>query len=378
MRIAIITENFLPKLDGVTRTLAMLLEHLERRGDRVLMMGPGTAPRRYAGARILGAPGVPLPFYPELRLLLPPPEFERILNRFRPDVLHIVDPMALGAAGVTWAVRMRAPVLSSYHTNLSDYCTHFHLGLLAGPLWAYRRRLHNACDATLCPSPSTMLALHRRGFARLGLWGRGVDAELFNPARRSVAWRRAVAGDETRPIVLFVGRLSYEKNLDVLANAFLAMEAETAHLVFVGDGPARPRLEQLLAGRDVTFTGYLRGADLATAYASADVFAFPSLTETFGQVTLEAMASGLPVVAFDAEGVRDLVRHERTGLLAATGDETGFARALHLLVASSEMRVQFGACARDGAARRSWRLVMDELVEHYAYVIARRRPARAA
>jgi glycosyltransferase involved in cell wall biosynthesis len=372
VRVALVTENFLPKLDGVTRTLAMLLEHLERRGDRVLVLGPGTAPKHYAGARIVRAPGVPLPFYPELRLLFPRPEFERVLNRFRPDIVHVVDPMALGAASIRWAQRLRAPLLASYHTNLSDYCTHFRLGMLAGPVWAYRRMLHNQCDATLCPSPSTMLQLHRRGFSQLGVWGRGVDAQLFDPARRSPAWRRCVAGSDTRPIVLYVGRLSHEKNLDALACAFSSLRGKDAHLVIVGDGPARERLAHALSGRPVTFTGYLRGEELATAYASADVFAFPSLTETFGQVALEAMASGLPVVAFDAEGVCDLVSDDRTGYLIPPGDVAGFAGALRALVAAPELRWRLGMCARLSAERCAWSEVMDGLVRIYELIIARR------
>ncbi|MBF6592138.1 MAG: glycosyltransferase family 1 protein [Ktedonobacterales bacterium] len=372
MRVALVTENFLPKLDGVTRTLAMLLEHLERHGDRVLVLGPETAPKRYAGARILRAPGVPLPFYPELRLLLPRPEFGRMLSRFRPDIVHVVDPMALGAAGIRWARRLRAPLLASYHTNLAEYCTHFHMGMLAGPVWAYRRMLHNQCDATLCPSPSTMLQLHRRGFSQLGVWGRGVDASLFHPARRSMAWRTRMTGGDTRPILLYVGRLSHEKNLEILARAFCSLRDLEAQLVIVGDGPARAQLERLLAGQPVTFTGYLRGEALATAYASADLFAFPSLTETFGQVVLEAMASGLPVVAFDAEGVCDLVSSERTGYLVRPGDADGFASALRTLMSTPEPRLRLGICARLHAEQRAWGQVMDELIQVYELLIARR------
>jgi glycosyltransferase involved in cell wall biosynthesis len=372
MRVAVVTENFLPKLDGVTRTLAMLLEHLERRGDRVLVLGPETAPRRYAGARILRARGVPLPFYPELRVLLPPPEFERALSLFRPDVVHVADPMVLGAAGIRWAQRLRAPLVSSYHTNLSDYCAHFGFGMLSGPVWAYRRMLHNQCTATLCPSPSTMLQLHRRGFSQLGVWGRGVDAELFHPMRRSTAWRQRMTGDGTSPILLYAGRLSLEKNLETVVRAFRSLPGQDAHLVIAGDGPARSQLERMLEGQPATFTGYLRGEELATAYASADVFAFPSLTETFGQVVLEAMASGLPVVAFDAEGVRDLVASERTGHLVPPGDDAGYAHAMRTLVEMPERRRQLGICARVHAERRAWGLVMDELMQVYEHIIERK------
>jgi glycosyltransferase involved in cell wall biosynthesis len=377
MRVALITENFLPKLDGVTRTLAMLLEHLERRGHRVIVMGPDSAPRHYAGARVFGARGLPLPFYPELRALVPPPEFERILQRFRPDIVHVVEPMALGAMGIVWGQRMRAPLISSYHTNLAAYCAHFHLSALQQPVWAYRRRLHNQCARTLCPSPSTLRELERHGFARLGVWGRGVDTWLFTPARRSRAWREQVAGDPERPIVLYVGRLSHEKNLAVLVQASTRIQAAGARLVLVGDGPARVDLERALAGQPVTFTGYLRGEALATAYASADIFAFPSETETFGQVSLEAMASGLPVVAFDAEGVRDLVRDGESGRLAPRGEMAAFTAAVAALLAQPGMRRALGERAHLLALARTWEQAMDGLLAHYEEVMAAHAVAEA-
>ena len=384
MRVALITENFLPKLDGVTRTLAMLLEHLERQGHRAIVLGPEGSPRRYAGARVFGAPGAPIPFYPELRFLFPRPSLERRLTRFRPNIVHVVDPMLLGAAGVLWAQRLGAPVVSSYHTNLADYCAYFHLGALVAPMWAYRRFVHNQCAVTLCPSPSTSLQLHHHGFERLDLWRRGVDSALFTPHRRSAAWRTQVADNCDRPIILYVGRLSYEKNLFDLAEAFKRLDAERdkeaaqgsagdatqPHLVLVGNGPARADLERALAGRRVTFTGYLTGEALATAYASADLFAFPSTTETFGQVVMEAMASGLPVVGYDAEGVRDSVRHRETGLLAPSRDVEAFASGLRTLLTAPEQRQRMGLAARALAERRDWPAVLDALLDIYQQVIA--------
>ena len=378
MRLAIVTENFLPKLDGVTRTLAMLLQHLQCQGHRVVVLGPQGSPRRYAGARVYGAPGLPLPFYPELRLLWPAPAFARRLARFRPDVVHVVDPMVLGAAGIAWAKRLDVPIVSTYHTNLAQYCNYFHLRLLEAPTWAYRRLLHNACAVTLCPSPSTARALVRQGFERVSTWPRGVDTELFSPERRSEQWRAQVMGDPARTLVLYVGRLSHEKNLAALVSAFAALDAETTHLVLVGDGPARADLAHALAGRRVTFTGYLEGESLARAYASADVFAFPSLTETFGQVVLEAMASGLPVVAFEAEGVRDLVTHGETGLLVRPHDDVAFAAALRAVVASSEQRDVLGKEAYRRAHGRTWESVMRQITAVYGEVAEGVRRVRAA
>ncbi|MGZ3638862.1 MAG: glycosyltransferase family 4 protein [Ktedonobacterales bacterium] len=378
MRVAIVTENFLPKLDGVTRTLAMLLEHLQHQGHAALVLGPEGAPRRYAGARIIAARGVPLPLYPELRLLFPAPALERRLARFRPDIVHVVDPMVLGAAGIVWGQHLGVPVVASYHTNLAAYCSHFHLGALAAPLWAYRRLLHNQCAVTLSPSPSTARELQQQGFSHVEVWSRGVDTKLFSPERRSLAWRTRITGDATTPIVLYTGRLSHEKNLTTLVSAFTSLHHKRAHLVLVGDGPARADLEHALAGHPATFLGYLQGEALAEAYASADVFAFPSLTETFGQVVHEAMASGLPVVAFDAEGVRDQILPGKTGLLAPANDTAAFTRLLDDLLTRPERRRALGLQACEATSSHTWHAVMNDLLTVYERLVASGARARAA
>ena len=381
MRVALVTENFLPKLDGVTRTLAMLLEYLKRHGHQAVVIGPEGSPRRYAGARVFGARGIPLPFYPELRFCLPEPVLETRVCLFHPDVIHVVEPVILGAAGITWGGRLGVPVVSSYHTNLAAYCSYFNLGMFMEPMWLYRRYLHNQCARTLCPSPSTRQELTNRGFTQVEVWSRGVDTQLFTPERQSLAWRRRICGyeEERRSIVLYVGRLSHEKNLMALVSAYTAVETSSTHLVVVGDGPARADLEHALAGHNATFTGYLSGEALAEAYASADVFAFPSVTETFGQVVLEAMASHLPVVAFDSEGIRDQVRDGQTGFLAPLGDRRGFTRALSILVDAPELRQSIGAEAYALAIRRRWETSMDSLLDVYRRVTERPRSrSRAA
>ncbi len=286
--------------------------------------------------------------------------------------------MLLGAAGIMWAQRLPAPIVSSFHTDLAAYCAYFQLGALANPMWAYRRFLHNQCAVTLCPSPSTARQVTEHDILRVGLWPRGVAAALFTPARRSEAWRARTAGDPSRKIILYVGRLSREKNLSALTAAYRALAAPDTHLVFVGDGPGRAELEHALHGQHATFTGYLQGETLAEAYASSDIFAFPSLTETFGQVVQEAMASGLPVVGFDSGGVHDLVMHEQTGLLAPANDHVALPQALQILLASPEQRLQLGAQGRALAEQRTWESVMDGLLDVYATVTADRHLLRAA
>ena len=372
MRIALITETFLPNVNGVVTTLCRLLEHLRSRGHEALLLAPEGAPPAYAGAEIVPMRGMPLPAYPELRITPPQPGMTARLRRFRPDLVHLAGTMALGVAGRHAARRLGAPLVGAYHTDFPAYSAHYGLGFLRDLAYTYLRWVHNSCVLTLCPSSATMADLRARGFRRLRLWGRGVDTERFHPGWRSVAWRAAVGARPNERVLLYVGRLAPEKRLDLLAEA-LPHLANT-RLVLVGDGPARPILERRLSGAPAHFTGYLRGDDLATAYASADLFVFPSDTETFGQVIQEAMASGLPVVAARAGGAIDLVRPGETGALFTPGNVTDLCgRVRQVLEAPDRVRAM-GAAGRAAAERRSWGRVMDELLGHYARILTRRRP----
>jgi glycosyltransferase involved in cell wall biosynthesis len=390
MRIAIVTENFLPKLDGVTRTLAVLLEYLHARQHQVLVLGPESGMEEYAGAEVIGTAGVPLPFYPELRVNFFRPLFVRRLKEFDPEVVHLVDPVVLGAAGLVAARLLKKPVVSSYHTNLALYCQYFGFAPFTGLMWRYTRFIHNHCDLTLCPSPSTARMLQAQGFQHVRLWPRGVDTTLFSPARRSAALRSSwlqQGGEreqlEDKVVLLYVGRLSWEKNLRLLVEAYRELDYRRCHLVIVGDGPAAGDMRQALAGLPASFTGYLRGEELATAYASADIFVFPSCTETFGQVVLEAMACGLPVVALDTEGICDLVLDGRTGLLdrrRSSQEEqiASYGAQLNRLIQDPARRQQMGRAALREAPQRSWPFAMDCLMHGYQEVAEGAHPAVAA
>jgi len=384
MRIAIITENFLPKLDGVTRTLARLLEHLQTSGHQALLLGPDAGMESYAGAEVIGTGGIPLFFYPELKFNFFRPLFLRRLHEFSPDIMHIVDPVVLGPVGLATARLMDIPIVSSYHTNLAAYCAHFGFDLLTRPMWSYNRFIHNQCALTFCPSPSTATMLRAQGFEHLRIWSRGVDTTQFHPSHRSLALRTKWLSDRTdqqgpeQPVILlYVGRISWEKNLRLLIQAYEHMDHQRSHLVIVGNGPALAEMQSQLQGLPVTFTGYLTGDELAAAYASADIFAFPSYTETFGQVALEAMASGLPVVGLQAEGVCDLVQHEQSGLLLDTqyvGEEQveAYRACLTRLVNNGLERAQFSEFALAEASHRSWYEAMESLVDGYREVIERK------
>lgn len=384
MRVAIITENFLPKLDGVTRTLARLLEYLQRFGHQALLLGPESGMGEYAGAKIVGTTGVPLPFYPELKLNFFRPLFLRRLSEFQPDVVHLVDPVVLGAAGLAAARVLRKPLISSYHTNLAAYCSHFGFPFFVQPMWVYNRFIHNQCALTFCPSPSTARMLRAQGFQHVHIWPRGVDIGLFQPERRDEARRTCWLGEREKVLLLYAGRISREKNLRLLTRAYREMDHTRCHLVIVGDGPALCEMKQDLFGLPVTFTGYLQGAELASAYASADLFAFPSKTETFGQVVLEAMASGLPVVGLRAEGVCDIVEDGKTGYLLDTEGMPEQAQILayrQLLLHLTEqhgLRHTMGMMARRAALQRTWDEAMQSLLRGYEEVLAWERPGNAA
>jgi glycosyltransferase involved in cell wall biosynthesis len=388
MRIAIITENFLPKMDGVTNTLARLLEYLQENRHQALLLGPDSGMEHYAGAELVGTAGVPLPFYPELKVNFFRPLFLRRLSDFHPDIVHLVDPIFLGTAGLAAAKFLKKPVVSSYHTNIASYCSHFGFPHLTRPMWSYNRVIHSQCALTFCPSPSMARMLQIHGFQHLRIWPRGVDTALFHPGRKSQELRASwLAGrersDETT-VLLYVGRISWEKNLHLLTQAYRALDREHCHLVIVGDGPALKEMQHEVADLHVTFTGYLKGVQLASAYASADIFAFPSTSETFGQVVLEAMASGLPVVGVLSEGVCDLVQNEHTGLLLDTQglseDEQvhGYLTDLQRLIHSASVSDSMGQAALLEACQRSWSEAMDSLLCGYHEVIEERSPLIAA
>ncbi|MBC8162925.1 MAG: glycosyltransferase family 1 protein [Roseiflexaceae bacterium] len=373
MRVALMTETFLPDTNGVVSTLCRLLEHLQANGHEAMLFAPHDAPASYAGAQIIPLAGMPLPMYPDLKFT--PPQFgiTAQLRRFKPDLLHLAGLVALGPTGRYVADVLNLPLVGAYHTDFPAYSTHYGLGWLKSTAYSYLRWFHNRCGVNLCPSSATIADLRAHGFRRLRLWGRGVDTVRFHPGHRSEAWRRSVGAQPDERVLLYVGRLATEKRVELLVEAL--RQTENARLVLVGDGPARPGLEHAFRGLPAHFSGFLRGDDLAAAYASADMFVFPSDTETFGQVVQEAMASGLPVVAARAGGVTDLVRDQVTGTFFEPGSSAKLGAQLATLLAMPERYQAMGRAGRAAAELRSWPSVMDELLGHYTRVERRwRRP----
>jgi len=379
MRIALFTDTCLPQLNGVSRTLARLVSHLEHRGHDVALVSPrvGTAanPSRVTLPEAPIEPslhlrlgGIPFPLYPELLLTRPPaaPEF-RALEYFNPDVVHCATESMIGWGGRGWALRTHRPLVTSFHTNFAEYVPGYLPGVFTPLAWSLLRRFHSPAVRTLCPTPTTRSDLQTRGFhPRISLWSRGVDADRFDPGRRSEALRDQVApGAEV--VLLYVGRLAAEKRITDLISAFRILRESTRQqlgLVLVGDGPLRSRIQRE-AGPGVHLTGFRTGAALLDLYASADLFAFPSETETFGNVVIEAMASGLPVVGVDRGGVRDLIRPGITGFLAPPRDPERLAEAILPLVESRELRARMALAAREDALGHNWERILDGVIVEY-------------
>lgn len=373
MRIALVTEVFLPAVDGVVTRLTQTLEHQRRRGDEVLVLAPAGCPPRYAGASVLGMKALRLPLYPdgegypEKRVSLPQPALGRALSAFGPDLIHTVNPVLLGLGAIYHARRSRIPLVASYHAHLPTYTHVYGLGALESTGWRYVRSLHNRADMNLCTSRATMSTLKARGFDRLELWPHGVTAPARPSAREIEAARARLGGAGDGALLLYVGRLAKEKQVQRLRP--LVESIEGARLAIVGDGPLRTELEREFAGTATTFAGFLHGPELAAAYAASDVFVFPSESETLGLVMLEAHAAGLPVVAAATPVGRELVQDGVDGLLYEPGSIPSMIEKTRLLVDDEQTRAALASRARDAVSGASWEHATDVLREHYKAAI---------
>lgn len=373
-RVAIFTETFLPRVDGIVNTLKWALQGLVQAKWEPLVIAPAGNAHTLPGVRVIGAPSVVFPLYSEVRLAYPSQEVCREIDRFQPDVVHLAGPVTNGFGGLKYAQARGLPVVSTYHTALPEYARLYGLGWIEEWTWSLLRSVHNSTAATLCPSWSTIADLRARGFEHLELWARGIDSRLFTPAHRTTDMRARLGAGPDDMLMLFVGRLAREKKLERLVEALRRLEG--VHLALVGSGPQREQLEQMFAGLPVTFTGALHGMELASAYASADVFAFPSDTETFGNVVLEAMACELPVVATTVGGQVDLVHHGRTGLLFAPDDIDTLVEHLRSYREHPRTRAEHGRAGLEAARERTWPRLVDALIQHYDRAIGAAADAR--
>jgi glycosyltransferase involved in cell wall biosynthesis len=386
LRIAVVSETYAPEINGVAHTMRHIVEALLKQGHSVELTRPqqkcdqrlsaigehasADAPMPQPNFELRLVRGQAIPRYSELQLGLTTPNSLALhWRKTRPDVVHIVTEGPLGWAALIAARRLRIPISSGFHTNFHSYSRHYGVGVFAGLVDIGLRALHNRCAITMVPTAQIRQSLQARGYQRLAVVGRGIDTALFNPARRSQVLRDAWGADETTPVVLYVGRLAPEKNLQLFitaAQAFRAAHPRT-RVVLVGNGPDANALQS--AHPDFIFAGMRTGSDLAAHYASADVFLFPSVTETFGNVTLEALASGLAVVAYDYAAARQHIVHEKSGWLVPFGDTAAFINAAKELAESPARMVNLKHNARTAADSLSWDNIAREFAKNLREVV---------
>jgi glycosyltransferase involved in cell wall biosynthesis len=364
-RIAVVTETYPPEVNGVATSIARVVAGLRARHHDVQLVRPRQRPAEAAehGPRLqeVLTGSWPIPNYPKLRMGVPC--MRALVQRWtleRPDAVHIATEGPLGWSALRAALHLKLPTSSDFRTNFHAYGQHYRLGWLSGLIMAYLRRFHNRCGVTMVPTDRLRVQLADRGFHRLAVVSRGVDTTLFDPARRSAALRAAWGALADDLVMLYVGRLAPEKNLQAVLAAYDAVRVghPRARLVFVGDGPMREELRR--ACPQAQFAGQRRGEDLAQHYASGDLFVFPSLTETFGNVTPEAMASGLPVVAFDSAAAGQLIRSGHDGLLAASLHNAAFVDAVRALAGDAPRRRALGRAARETVRDHGWDAVVAD------------------
>lgn len=368
MKVAIIAESFLPEMNGVTHSLLKVLQHLEARGDQVLVIAPSTlenAPPTVEGAAIRRLPAVPLAGYRNIRVAIGGvARVKSLLAEFDPDVVHLASPFVLGWRAIRAAAALGIPSVAVYQTDVPGYAARYGMPFLENWAWQRVKQIHCAATKTLVPSSDSLQKLQRHGIPRMELWRRGVDTQRFHPDKRSAEFRDTVAPQGQR-IIGFVGRLALEKQVEDLA-ALAGIPG--TRLVVVGDGPQREVLESLLP--NAYFTGFLTGDELAVAMASFDLFVHPGELETFCQTIQEAMASGVPVVATGRGGPVDLVDSSRTGWLYAPGNLAQMRDYAIDLIGDDAKRAAFAAAAFQQVQGRSWHVVCEQLMNLYTEAIA--------
>ncbi len=360
MKIAIVTESFLPKVDGIVTMLTKTVECLRQCGDEVMIFAPSGGPNEIYGAEVVSMPSAAFPLYPELRLALPRTSMRQKIEEFQPDVLHVFEPVLLGIGGIYYSAELRIPLVVSYHTNLPAYLRYYKLGLIEKLTWKLMRIRHRRANLNLCTSTAMIEDLANHGIEDLALWERAVDTGRFRPGAGTAEMRSRLSGGHPEaPLVLYVGRLSAEKEVIRLKELFAAVPG--MRLAIVGDGPIRAELERKFAGTATAFTGYMQGAELESAYGSADLFVLPSQTETLGLVLLEAMAAGCAVVACRAGGVPDAVKDGVTGFLFDPDKPESFAATVKDALSAEDRLEAIRANGRRDAESHSWARATEDL-----------------
>ena len=370
MKIAFFTETFLPKVDGIVTRLTKTIEFLTKNDNEVMVFCPEGCPDSYKGATIIGVAAMPLPLYPELKLGLPGPAVSDKLEEFKPDLIHVVNPAVLGLGGIWLAKTNNIPLIASYHTHLPKYLEHYGMGMLEPLLWELLKAAHNQALLNLCTSSALVDELEDKGIQRTALWQRGVDTQNFRPDLKSQKMREKLLGKykDSDSLLIYVGRLSAEKQIERIKPVLDNIPGTC--LALVGDGPYRSQLEKFFENTNTNFIGYLSGQELASAYASGDIFLFPSSTETLGLVLLEAMAAGCPVIGANKGGIPDIINNGINGCLYDPDEKDNGEKSLieatkKILVDKGKkeaMRIE----ARKEAEKWDWNQATLQLQKYYS------------
>lgn len=376
MKVVYFTESLLPHVDGVSRTLAQLFGFLERSGIDFRVYSPFVpGPEVSWSGRVRAVPFIRFPLYPDYRVSSP---FGRAvwreLEAWGPDLVHVVSPTPMASRAQKWAKKQGIPVVSSFHTHFVSYFRYYGAPWAEGFGWRMLKRFYDRCERVYVPTDAIIRELAEHGITNTEPWSRGIDLARFSPEHRSAELRARAGADDATPILLMVSRLVKEKDMADLVemDRILRQRGNQHRLVLVGDGPMRGELEAALP--DAYFAGHRGGEDLARWYASGDVFVFPSTTETFGNVVLEAQASGLPAVVVDRGGPPDLVQPGETGFIARANQPADLADKCEALLRDPAARARMGRQARDAARARDWAAINGRLIESYRTVVDRHRP----
>ncbi len=378
LRVAIFTGNYNHIRDGVSLTLNRLVDFLESKGIEVLVFGPtiDDPPIDHNG-ELVPVPSVPMPGRPEYRVTIGFPEsVQKRLREFNPNLFHIATPDLLGFRAMRYAQSNNIQIVASYHTHFTSYLKYYNLEMLEILGWKYLVWFYSQCKHVYVPSPSMADELNNQGIENgIRIWARGVNTDEFHPDKRDMEWRRSIGIKDEELVVSFVSRLVWEKDLQTYVDSVKKLEDAEVNIkpMIVGDGPARKELQQMLP--EAHFTGFITGNELHKAYASSDIFLFPSDTETFGNVTLEAMSSGLPCVVADATGSKSLVESGITGYLVPPRNTEEFAKSVRKIAEDDELRKKMGETARQKALAYSWERVNEKLLENYREALAEPMPA---
>lgn len=377
LRVAIFTGNYHHIRDGVSLTLNRLVKFLEEQEVPVIVFGPTVdEPAIDHEGEFVPVPSVPMPGRPEYRVTVGFPErAQKRLREFGPTLVHLATPDLLGFRAMRWAQSNEIQIVASYHTHFTSYLKYYNMEMLEMLGWKYLNWFYSQCKHIYVPSPSMAEELNEQDIEEgIRIWSRGVNTDHFSPEMRDMAWRRSLGIDDDEKVITFVSRLVWEKDLQTFVDVIKRVKSggNKACAMVVGDGPARKELEDMLP--DAHFTGYLKGDDLPRAYASSDIFLFPSDTETFGNVTLEAMSCGLPCVVADATGSKSLIEAGVNGFLAPPRDTEVFSGHVARLVKDDELRVRMGKTARQKALPYAWERVNARLLENYREALQEPRP----